>query len=389
MHSLAVKIISLASLFVLTFVAGVVPLKLLRRRDSNDRNLREDLRRKRLISLSICFAGGAFFASSMLELLPTVKREFQTVFKDANLKTDFPVSEFGICVGFFLILIMEQVIHVMKDKADKHPAEDSRSSHFKKGLTYTSSSDRDCREHLHSESIIVRDSGESDSDSDHSHDHKYEGHDGDHHHSDHQLGNHHHHGHHQNDHQPLHDKDDELENNSDPHEHSIVFYRNSKHQNQRHYLRSYLLLIALSVHSLFEGLAIGLFHDVDDVVELLGVLIIHKCVLAFSIGINLVQHSFPSFMVIKSSLLFSAMSPIGLGLGILLLKYTSGRLGTIFSAIFQAIATGTFLYVTFFEIFFHELNGRECHKLLKVLMMILGFSLITVVQYFDTKISPN
>jgi zinc transporter ZupT len=80
------------------------------------------------------------------------------------------------------------------------------------------------------------------------------------------------------------------------------------------------------------------------------------------------------------------MSPVGFGIGILMLTYASTYLGRIFSAVFQAIATGTFLYVTFFEIFFHELNSKECHKLLKVLMMILGYALITIVLYFENRI---
>lgn len=344
MHSLAEKIISLTSLFVLTFVAGILPLGL-RHKDTNDpNNFSKDLRRKQLVSLCTCFAGGAFFASSMLELLPMVQNDFEAVLKEAKIKTDFPVSEFGISIGFFLILILEQIIHVMKDKSENHHTEDS---------TLHGKGHRHGFYHAQRKSITREsDSGESDSDHD------------DHHHVDHESEHH--------------------------HDHSKMFVNTStKHHNQRHYLRSYLLLIALSIHALFEGLAVGLFKNVDRMVELLGALIIHKCILAFSIGINLVQHNFPLSMVVKSSLLFSAMSPIGLGLGILMLMYTSVNLGHIFSAIFQAITTGTFLYVTFFEIFFHELNSRECNKLLKVLMMILGFSVISIVQYFDTKISSK
>ena len=370
MHSLAAKIISLTSLFTLTFIAGVIPLRL-RRNDQNGANLSKDLRRKQLISLSTCFAGGAFFASSMLELLPMVEREFAAVLKEAKIKTDFPVSEFGISVGFFLILILEQIIHVMKDKSEKHPTKHSSLKTAKRNGSFVDASFHVQKE---GQNIIERDSGESDYDDDHDHHHD---HDHDH---EHGVGHH----------NPHHNHGNNIEASDHHHDHSMMFVNtNTKHQNQRHYLRSYLLLTALSIHALFEGLAVGLFQNVDSMVELLGALIIHKSILAFSIGINLVQHSFPPSMIIKSALLFSMMSPVGLGFGILLLKYTSATLGHIFSAIFQAIATGTFLYVTFFEIFFHELNSKECHKLLKVLLMILGFSLITVVQYFDTKISTN
>jgi zinc transporter 1/2/3 len=310
----------------------------------------------------------------MLELIPTVRKDFSEVFKSAHITMDFPIAEFGISIGFFLILTVEQIIHVVKEKpshgshghshGDSHgQIKDSQKApllqdgHTPSYGIKNTSSHHDSREGSESEdedhppSAVPLDNG-------------------------HQIRR----PKHQN---VQHIKDNFNDSNEHEHEHSIFADINKKHHNQRHYLRSYLLLIALSVHALFEGLAVGLFQNMDSMVELLGALIIHKCILAFSIGINLVQHSFPAMMVARSSFLFSAMSPVGLGIGILMLTYASSSLGRIFSAIFQAIATGTFLYVTFFEIFFHELNSKECHRMLKVLMMTLGYSLVAVVQYFE------
>lgn len=51
------------------------------------------------------------------------------------------------------------------------------------------------------------------------------------------------------------------------------------------------------------------------------------------------------------------------------------------SGILQGIANGTFLYVTFFEIFQQELAERgSC--LLKVLSMIVGYSVVTGLLYY-------
>ena len=49
------------------------------------------------------------------------------------------------------------------------------------------------------------------------------------------------------------------------------------------------------------------------------------------------------------------------------------------SAILQGIATGTFIYVTFFEILQRELGTRE-PELLKIVMTVLGFVLIALVR---------
>ncbi|XP_028407097.1 zinc transporter ZIP1-like [Dendronephthya gigantea] len=376
MHSVVVKIISLSVLFVVTFVAGLLPLTLRQKRSQSDPNRRalRDRKRKQVISLCTCFAGGAFFASSMLELLPAVEKDFKVVLENAKIDHSFPLAEFGISIGFFLILTVEQIIHVAKERpshghghSHTHNHRDSTASpllhngHTPSYGTRTPDSQPSPSEN---------DSGESDNDEpppiaqsppvplvndshiEHRHVQSTE-------------------------HNQINDDHDH------DHEHSIFAEISKKHHNERHYLRSYLLLIALSVHALFEGLAVGLFEDINNMFQVLGALVIHKCILAFSIGINLVQHSFPAPAVIKSSFLFSAMSPVGFGIGILMLTYASTNLGRIFSALFQALATGTFLYVTFFEIFFHELNSKECHKLLKVLMMILGYALIAIVQYIE------
>ena len=382
MHSLAAKIISLTGLFIVTFVAGLLPLTLRRKRaqsdDENRRALR-DLRRKQMISLSTCFAGGAFFASSMLELMPAVGKNFKAVFDNAGMSPDFPVAEFGISIGFFLILTIEQIIHVVKERpGHSHGHSDDRQDSTTSPLlqnSHTPSYGSKSPAINKSPNEIEQDSGESDSDNG----------------SDHLPSVALHNDHHIKSGEHKHDQsiEDDLASSSyqaQDHDHIIFADISKKHHKQRHYLRSYLLLVALSVHALFEGLAVGLFQDLNNMVQVLGALVIHKCVLAFSMGINLVQHSFSMRAVVKSSFLFSAMSPVGFGIGILMLTYASSNLGRIFSAIFQAIATGTFLYVTFFEIFFHELNSKECHKLLKVLMMVLGYSLIAIVQYFENKI---
>ena len=385
MDPLAAKIISLTVLFIVTFVAGLLPLTLRRKRaqsdDENRRALR-DLRRKQMISLSTCFAGGAFFASSMLELMPAVGKNFKAVFDNAGMSPDFPVAEFGISIGFFLILTIEQIIHLVKERPGHSHGHSHRHSHDRRDSTTSPLLQNEhtpsygCKSPAINKSPdeIEQASGESDSDDGNDHLPSVALRNG-------QVKR----GEHKHD-QSIEDDLDTSSYEAQDHDHNIFADISKKHHKQRHYLRSYLLLVALSVHALFEGLAVGLFQDINNMLQVLGALVIHKCVLAFSMNINLVQHSFSMRAVVKSSFLFSAMSPVGFGIGILMLTYASSNLGQIFSAIFQAIATGTFLYVTFFEIFFHELNSKECHKLLKVLMMVLGYSLIAIVQYFENKI---
>ncbi|KAK7065420.1 hypothetical protein SK128_018588 [Halocaridina rubra] len=82
-------------------------------------------------------------------------------------------------------------------------------------------------------------------------------------------------------------------NNCDPddgHHHSHIF-DHSIHQDIASHssLRSILLLFALSLHSIFEGMAVGLQDTINDVVALFMVVIFHKGIIAFSLGLNMVQ----------------------------------------------------------------------------------------------------
>ena len=54
----------------------------------------------------------------------------------------------------------------------------------------------------------------------------------------------------------------------------------------------FLLMIALSVHSVFEGLAVGLALDLKDCVNMVLAIAIHKMAAGVSLGISLVR-TFP------------------------------------------------------------------------------------------------
>ena len=82
-------------------------------------------------------------------------------------------------------------------------------------------------------------------------------------------------------------------------------------------LRSFLLLFALTFHSIFEGLAVGLQPESMTLLQIFIAVIIHKAIMALSLGLNLSQ---AAGMTVKkfilATLIFSIASPIGMGLGI-------------------------------------------------------------------------
>ena len=55
---------------------------------------------------------------------------------------------------------------------------------------------------------------------------------------------------------------------------------------------------------MFEGLAVGLQETIDDVVALFLVVIFHKGIIAFSLGLNMVQSKLSMSQVILCLVLF-------------------------------------------------------------------------------------
>mmetsp|Transcript_39164 Transcript_39164/g.28298 ORF Transcript_39164/g.28298 Transcript_39164/m.28298 type:complete len:86 (+) Transcript_39164:869-1126(+) len=81
----------------------------------------------------------------------------------------------------------------------------------------------------------------------------------------------------------------------------------------------YILMIALSVHSIFEGLALGLEKNRSNVINIIIAICIHKAAAGSSLGISLVK-TFPNdFRTVRICVsIFSLATPLGVIIGILL-----------------------------------------------------------------------
>jgi zinc transporter 1/2/3 len=143
-----------------------------------------------------------------------------------------------------------------------------------------------------------------------------------------------------------------------------------------------LLVAALSLHSVFEGVAIGLQPDVNSVIQITVAVMLHKAIIAFSLGLNLVQSALGLPAILQSCLLFCATSPIGIGLGMLVDEMGNSAHSILLNGILQGLACGTFIYVTFFEVLPRELSSGS-DRLPKVLAVLIGFSVVCGVLFLD------
>lgn len=139
-----------------------------------------------------------------------------------------------------------------------------------------------------------------------------------------------------------------------------------------------LLVLALSLHALFEGLSIAVINDASKLVEVFVALTLHKCVIGFSLGVRLVQSGLRTPWVAFSSCIFSVQIIIGGFGGLELMALLSGgdrATAALVSSILQGIACGTFLYITTFEVVPHELD-RMGSRIVKLLFLFLGVLVI-------------
>lgn len=172
--------------------------------------------------------------------------------------------------------------------------------------------------------------------------------------------------------------DVQLDEDQEVHPHEVSFHQD---QSSHSVLRSLLLVFALSLHSVFEGLAIGLQTSLNDVVKILLAVLIHKSIIAFTLGLNLVHSKLQRSSAYKGIVFFSLTSPVGIVIGLVVMDFVTGLPMLVTSAILQGFAAGTFLYVTFFEVLPHELNSGE-DRMIKMGCLVLGFSVVSVLLLF-------
>ncbi|XP_072937412.1 zinc transporter ZIP1-like [Epargyreus clarus] len=140
-------------------------------------------------------------------------------------------------------------------------------------------------------------------------------------------------------------------------------------------LKGLLIVLGLSVHELFEGLAIGLEGAASHVWYMFAAVSAHKFVIAFCIGVELVASKTNQCLSMIYICTFAIVSPLGIGIGMLLIGGDVPAANGPLPVILQGIATGTLLYVVFFEILHHNRDGLH-----QYLAILIGFLLMSGLQ---------
>ncbi|KAI1889761.1 hypothetical protein AGOR_G00166260 [Albula goreensis] len=296
-YLLQVKVGALVGLLLLTLFFGFIPARMKWFRETSGTETH-----KMVLSFISCFAGGVFLAACLLDIIPDYLSDIGTELNAREIETSFPLPEFIMASGFFLVLIMERIILNFagqrgEESAPLLPAVGHGHGH---GHSISSSLEGSAH-HIH----------------------------------------------------------------VDLQAHSSF--------------RSFMLFLSLSLHSVFEGLAIGLQTTESKVLEICIAILVHKSIIVFSLSVKLVQSAVPPLWVVAYVGIFAVMSPLGIAVGISVME-AQLESSALIQAVLEGLAAGTFIYITFLEILPHELNSPE-RQLPKVLFILLGFSVMAALTF--------
>ena len=131
-----------------------------------------------------------------------------------------------------------------------------------------------------------------------------------------------------------------------------------------------ILMVALSVHAIFEGIALGLLPELKETVNLMISIVIHKCAEGMSICIAMQKSGMEFRQVFQFLCIFVTATPLGTLIGLLL----SG-MSDMINIIFMSIAGGSFIYVSCSELIVEEFS-LPGNRWLKLLAFLMGAALI-------------
>jgi zinc transporter 1/2/3 len=139
----------------------------------------------------------------------------------------------------------------------------------------------------------------------------------------------------------------------------------------------YILALTLSVHSIITGIALGLEQHLIGAFAILIAILGHKSTAAMALSISVIRQNIDRARSRVLLWSFYVTTPIGIVIGAWWSGILEGRDATLMEGIFDAMASGTFLYIAVVDILIDEF--RSTHLGWLFLSTLLGFSIMALV----------
>ncbi len=161
-------------------------------------------------------------------------------------------------------------------------------------------------------------------------------------------------------------------------ERGLFTYGNSQRANKKNTMPLFLVGL-LAIHSLIEGAAIGVNDNLLEILAIFIAVFTHKGSESFALATNLARLAVDKKNIKKAIAIFSMVTPLGILIASYVLYLTTTTSGGTAVAIFNAIAAGTFLYLSTE----HLIEGKKSFEsLYEVIALIVGVSVMAMVAVF-------
>ncbi|XP_018615332.1 zinc transporter ZIP1-like [Scleropages formosus] len=304
----------LALLFCGTLLCGFAALLAVR---EAERCITRHATRRRVVSLTNCLGDGMFLAICFLDLVPQYLAEMKEGFRNLQITLQFPLPEFIMAMGFFLILATEQIVLAYMAKS-KFSQVDRQTFVMNSSIISHGQNEQSPRGLQHSVELIIK-------------------------------------GHHGRQESP-------------GMGHCFLSFRSAIH--------CFILALALSLHSVLEGLMVGLQSNGQKMWNRSAMLIFSKGVVAFALVLQFSRCHLRPVAIAGGLFTFAMTSPLGIGLGSTLEASASGIKQHLACSTLQGLTVGCFIYITFMEILPHELGSSKNH-MSKITLLLTGFAVVT------------
>ncbi|CAD6196198.1 unnamed protein product [Caenorhabditis auriculariae] len=408
------KLILMGVMILGTVASGLSPLKILRALRHRAANA-ESSRRHRHVSLILClltcFSGGVFLATCFLHLFPELVENVKNLDQNHGIHINYPIAELLSCLGFFLLFFIEELV-IMLIPAMAHSHGHSSDHHHHHHRSNSGNQERageneeiaakatECCMAVEAAGVFKKVDSSSNQSGNRQEETTLLSEES-------QLNDGHCQTHcpvtvHA---RPLRTEEctattrtfatltfaepERCETNCEKVKEDPPILMKSQPHAHSHGIRSITFVLALGIHSIIEGIAFGVMTNKTETTALFISLMVHKLIVAFSVGLQLARtHAHQLKWVIFSILTLALMTPLGALVGMAVAgvgddiegKNALWKDATI--TILQGLAVGTFLYVTFFEVLLHE-RDNEHPNLLKLFVMFVGFSIIGGLRLLD------
>lgn len=157
---------------------------------------------------------------------------------------------------------------------------------------------------------------------------------------------------------------------------SLLDPTHKKHKRKLNFL-PFVLMGALAVHAIFEGIATGLEKRFSTCINLCISIWLHKFAASMSISVAMQKNQFPFKTLFGLISIFSLATPLGVTIGIIV----SNSPGMV-EIVFTSLAAGTFLYIGASEVITEEFS-LPGNRWLKLFAYCLGAAFILMLLLFD------